>query len=70
MPGVAGQLAGEAFVRVPAFAGRAGRELDHSDEIDRRRTRGRYVAERLACMAMNRQFWPELAARRVARHPF
>ncbi|MGE5236772.1 MAG: DUF116 domain-containing protein [Acidobacteriota bacterium] len=55
---------GVAFTAVPAFADRAGRELDRREEYYRRTTRERYVVELVACVVMARQFWPEFVARR------
>ena len=60
---VAGEQVGEAFARVPAFVERAHREPARSGEYYRRTTRERYHAELLACVVMNRQFWPEFVAR-------
>jgi hypothetical protein len=64
MLAVAGEEAGCAFARVPAFAERACGERGRRDEYYRRTTRERYLAELFACVVMNRQFWPEFVARR------
>jgi hypothetical protein len=64
MLAVAVEEAGCAFARVPAFAELARGERGRWDEYFRRATRERYLAELLACVVMNRQFWPEFAARR------
>ncbi len=64
MLAVAGEQVGCAFVRVPGFVERACRESGRDEEYYRRTTRERYLAELLACVVMNRQFWPEFVARR------
>jgi hypothetical protein len=64
MLAVAREDVGPAFVRVPSFAQRACEECDRWEEYYRRTTRERYLADLLACVVMNRQFWPEFVARR------
>jgi hypothetical protein len=55
---------GAAFTRVPEFAARAARETGRHEELYRRTTRERYLAELLAIVIMGRQHWPRFAARR------
>jgi uncharacterized protein len=64
MLAVAAEEVGGAFARVPAFVERARSASDRRGESYRFTTRERYVAELLACIVMNRQFWPEFVARR------
>jgi len=61
---VAGEEAGAAFERVPAYAAAAATAPGGAGDFFRATTRERYLVELAACVVMNRQYWPAFVARR------